>query len=148
MLCANEVNQYMKINIKSTNLELTDSIYKYVEQKIGELDKFINVNSESLGGRHETVEAFVEVGRTTDHHNKGDIFRAEVQIRMPGDFTVRAESVQSDLYVAIDEVKDELQSRLKKYRGVQLTRRIRGHRLFKTIFRISSLARRRGEKKP
>lgn len=136
----------MKLNIKSTNIELSDSIYTYVDKKISELEKFINVQSYGLDGRHDTVEAFVEVGRTSTHHHKGDIFRAEVQIRMPGNFTVRAESAQPDLHLAIDEVKDELQRRLKKYRTIQSTKRIRRFRLFKTISKLSKMARRRGEK--
>ena len=130
----------MKRNIKATNLDLTDSIRTYINQKTAELDKFINVRNESLDGRHATVEAFVEIARSM-HHRKGDVFYAEVQIRMPGDFTVRAESTQPDLYLAIDEVKDELQRRLKKYSGKQTARRIRDYRFFKKIAKISSLAR-------
>ncbi len=62
------------------------------------------------------VEVWVEIGRTTRHHQKGDIFRAEAQMRFPGK-SIRAESERDDLKLAITEVKDELQRELKKYKG-------------------------------
>ena len=38
----------MKITIKGTNLELSDSIYQYTYNKINELEKFVqNVGEES-----------------------------------------------------------------------------------------------------
>lgn len=98
----------MKLTIKATNFKLSDSIYTYIQQKIDTLDKFIqNVNP---------VECWVEVEKTTDHHRKGDIFRAEAQIKLPGACGVRAEASEWDLHVAIDRVKDDLQRQLKRYK--------------------------------
>lgn len=126
----------MKINIKATNLDLTPTIRNYVEKKIGELDKFV----QKVGQKHRSkrgkavYEAWVEVERTTFHHRKGDVFRAEVQIRLPGK-DVRADSRKEDLHLAIDEVKDELQRQLKKYIGKQRTTQRKGARKFKKIIR-------------
>lgn len=138
----------MKINIKGTNLELTPSIYEYVERKIGELDKFV----EHVGGAGDmeggtaTVEAFVEVGRTSYHHRKGDVYRAEVQIRLPHVQGIRAVSETRDLHQAIDEVKDEIQRQLKDYTSKQRTKFKRGRRAIKKLSNLSPLARFRGEK--
>lgn len=99
----------MKITIKGTNIELSDSVYQYINDKIGGLDRFVKNIS--------PVECWVEVERTTKHHRSGDIFRAEIQIKLPGSQGVRVESTQWDLHQAIDEAKDKMQQRLKKYKG-------------------------------
>jgi len=105
----------MKITIKGTNIELSNSVYQYINDKIGGLDRFVkNVSP---------VECWVEVERTTKHHRSGDIFRAEAQIKLPGSYGIRAESTEWDLHQAIDEVKDELQQQLKKYKGKMIAKR-------------------------
>lgn len=109
------INKLMKVVIKGTNIELSDSIYSYIENKIGGLDKFVKNIS--------PVECWVEVERTTKHHRSGDIFRAEAQVKLPGSQGLRAESTQWDLHQAIDEVKDELQRQLKKYKGKMIAKR-------------------------
>lgn len=96
----------MKINILGSKIELTQAIKDYVTTKVSSLDKFYN----------GILEARVEVGMTTNHHQKGDIFRAEVNLRVPGNL-IRAEAVSDDLYKSINQVKDELQRQLKKYKG-------------------------------
>ncbi len=108
----------MKITIKSTNLEISDSIHAYVSAKINSLDRFVqNVNP---------VECWMEVEKTTDHHRKGDIFRAEAQIKLPGASGLRAEASEWDLHQAIDKVKDELQRQLKRYKRKMVTKRRKG----------------------
>ena len=131
----------MKVSIKYTNIGSSPAIDTYVEQKIGELDEFINIAADGASHGGETVEAFVEVGRTTTHHQKGNVFRAEVQIKMPGDSAVRAEAVQPELHLAIDKVKDELQGQLKRYKTKQRSKDIRGARMLKELFNMSPLAR-------
>jgi putative sigma-54 modulation protein len=96
----------MKINIKGTNMDLTDAIKDYVNEKIGSLDKFYD----------NILEARVEIGLTTKHHQKGDIYRAEVNLEVPQKHLLRAEAVRDDLYLSINEVKDELQLQLKKFK--------------------------------
>ena len=82
----------MKINtIKATNTALTPSIAEYVQKKLSGLDKVID-------------------------HQQGDIFFAEVKLHVSGgDFYAMAEG--SDLYSAIDEVKDEIISEVNSHRS-------------------------------
>ncbi|MST04356.1 MAG: ribosome-associated translation inhibitor RaiA [Candidatus Pacebacteria bacterium] len=101
----------MKINIKATNLELTSSLKTYVEEKIGTVSKLIQ-KWDMDGG----VEAYIEVGRTTNHHHKGDVFRAEVDLRLPNK-VLRAEDENTDLYTAIDKVENILKREIDKYKG-------------------------------
>lgn len=94
----------MKIDIKGTNMELTQAIKDYVNEKIGGLEKYFD----------GILVARVDVGLTSKHHQKGNIFRAEVNLEVPQKHVLRAEAVREDLYMAINEVKQELQIQLKK----------------------------------
>jgi len=97
----------MQINIKTKNITLTDPLREYIDEKIGSLEKFLQ------GVEPLIIE--VEVGKTSKHHNKGDVFRAEVQIEIPGKL-LRAEAVKDDIRKAIVAVKDNLKVQIKKYK--------------------------------
>lgn len=104
----------MILQIKGTNIELAVSLKEYVERKIGSLDRFLK--------RWETegeIEAWLEIGRTTRHHQKGNVFRAEVTIRMPGKIVLRAEEEDSDVRAAIDNVRDRIFHELERYKEKQ-----------------------------
>jgi len=103
----------MKIIIKATKLELTSAIETYVKQKIGSLDKFIK-NMDKEGA----VEARVEISRTTKHHNKGPVYRAEANLNLPGKL-LRAEHIDWNVRRCVDEIKQELQREIRKYKTLQ-----------------------------
>jgi len=136
----------MKIVIKATNLELNRELKDYIEEKINSLEKFAKIfESEKYYNHFFTkgkprVEVWLEIGKTTLHHQKGDIFRAEAQMRLPGK-SLRAESERDDLKLAITEVKDELQRELKQYKGKAKAVTKRKARVFKKLLRLSPLAR-------
>ena len=96
----------MQIDIKGTNLELTQAIKDYINEKVGGLEKFFD----------QALIARVDVGLTTKHHQKGDVFRAEINLEVPQKHLLRAESVRDDLYVAINEAKLELERQVRKYK--------------------------------
>jgi ribosomal subunit interface protein len=102
----------MKINIKAANLDLTPALNQYLEEKIDSLSKFLK-NYEIEG----EIQARVEVGRTSRHHHRGNVFRAEVNLILPKKI-LRSVAEREDIRVAIDEVKDELQQEIKKYKGL------------------------------
>lgn len=91
------------VEILATNMELTDAIKAYVNEKIMSLAK--------LTERYEPCDATADVGKTSKHHAKGDVWRAELMLSIPG-VTLRAESVKDDLYAAIDDAKDDLKRQL------------------------------------
>lgn len=132
----------MKIDIRGTNLELTPAITEFVHEKIGSLDKFIGVGwtrKEEASSRHQLVEAFVEISRTTNHHRHGDVFRAEVNIKIGGRM-VRAEKEDMDVRAAIDLVREELKAELQKEKGMHEAKFKRGARTMKRLLSISPLA--------
>ncbi len=139
----------MKIDIKSTNLDLTDAIRVYIEDKIGSLDKFTHIftRNDTLGGfGHEAVEAYVEIARTTKHHKQGPVFRAEVNLKIGGKI-LRATKEDWDIRVAIDAVREELKMELQKEKGIHEAKFKRGARIFKRLSSISPLAWFRKEKR-
>lgn len=108
----------MKITFKATQLDLTPSIKTYIEEKIGSLARLIMPFE-----REGECIAEVEIGRTTHHHHKGEIFRAEVNLHLPGK-SLRAEHIAVDVRTAIDRVRNMLRFEITKYRAAHLVRRM------------------------
>ncbi|MEK7624615.1 MAG: ribosome-associated translation inhibitor RaiA [Patescibacteria group bacterium] len=100
----------MKINIKASNLDLTPALNQYIEEKVGSLSKFLK-KYEMEGD----LNAQVEVARTTRHHHQGDVFRAEINLTLPKK-VLRGVAEKNDIRIAIDEVKNELQREIVKYK--------------------------------
>jgi ribosomal subunit interface protein len=88
----------MNTNIKATNMELTEAINDYVNKRLSSISKFVKGGEFSVN---------VEVGKTTNHHKQGDVFRAEFNIEISGEkfYTF---SEKEDLYSAIDDAKEEI----------------------------------------
>jgi len=99
----------MQIIIKATNLELTSEIKEMVNEQIGSLQRFLNILE------NPDFEAFVEVGKISAHHKKGDVFRAECQLKLPGK-GLRSEAKAESLPLAVSAVKNDLQRQLKRYK--------------------------------
>jgi ribosomal subunit interface protein len=98
----------MKINIKTTSITLTPAISEYADKRMQKIT--------SLIGDDPTVLCDVELARTTSHHQKGEIFKAEIHIVARGK-NIYASSEKSDLYSAIDAVHDEIIRELVSNKG-------------------------------
>lgn len=116
----------MRINIKTTNLSLTPAIQTYLEEKLNSLKKLLP--------NDESISADVELGKTTRHHQKGDIFKAEINLILPGRL-IRTVAEEWDLRVAIDSVKDELQRKIKDNKEKNISLYKKGARLFKKLLK-------------
>lgn len=100
----------MELDTKYTNLDSTSAMTAYVEEKMGALDKLVEKwNAE--GG----VAAHVEIARTTHHHHKGPVFRAEINLHLPH-VILRAEHIDVDARVAVDLVRDKVRREIIKYK--------------------------------
>ena len=124
----------MKITIKTTKIKLSPALYNYIEEKIGGLQKFLKNIDKNI------IEAIVEVGKPSQHHQKGDIYYAEVNLRLPGKI-LRTEAEEWDLRVAVDKIKDDLRREIKKYKIKQGVKDRRLARSIKKAKSISPLAR-------
>lgn len=125
----------MNIIIKGTNLELHNDLKDYVEDKIGSLKKFME--DIDLGGNRVIVR--VELAKTTQHHQQGDIYRAEVNLDLPKKM-FRSAVESDDIYKAIDDVKDELRIMINEYKAERTDVSRKGRRFIKDLRRISPLA--------
>lgn len=110
----------MNIQIKATNISLDEPLKVWVNDKFFELKKLL-VPFESQGEKRELTQLFVEIGKISRHHNKGDVYRAEAQIHLPRK-SLRSVSTSIDLRTAIVETRDELGREIRKYRGKRVVR--------------------------
>ena len=130
----------MQIDIKTKNISLNQPLRAFCERVVGDLEKKINTIEKEEDGMKATVKGWMEIGKTTLHHNKGPFFRAECQIFLPGK-KIRAEAEAIDLRVAITEVKDEIQRQLKEYKEKIIAQRRRGQRKIKKSLSLSPKAK-------
>ena len=76
-----------------------------------------------------------EVEKTTNHHQAGEnMFRAEANFHM-SKVHIRAEASKSDLYAAIDAVKDELNRELSSKKSKDITLLKKGGQIIKRILK-------------
>jgi len=95
----------MVINIQFSNVDSTDALKSYAYDKINGLQKYFD----------NIQQADINIGRTTNHHQKGDVYYAEVNLHVPGDM-IRVRKKTTDLYKAIDKVRDHMTVELKEFK--------------------------------
>jgi putative sigma-54 modulation protein len=98
----------MEFAITTKNMQLTEAIASAVHKRVESLER----KSKRFGA---SVSGNVEVGKTTNHHKKGDVFRAEIHVRLPGKL-VYAESTHEDLYAAIGDAKRDAERQVVDYK--------------------------------
>jgi putative sigma-54 modulation protein len=78
------------------------------------LDKYLN--------QVKILNCDFEIEKAVGGQHKGDIFRAEVNLEVPGEI-LRVEKTEPDMYKAIDKVKDHLAEMIKKYKEKKIDHR-------------------------
>ncbi len=106
----------MNINVQSTNLDLTQSINKFIDDKFGALKKF----STSLETEGE-LNLFIEISRSTSRHRHGEIFYAEATLQVPNKM-LRAETNDSDVRNAIIKTRDKIKEEIVEYKKQKNTK--------------------------
>lgn len=115
----------MSISITAQNMDMTPALKEYTERRLGGLGKF------SAG---EPV-VVVEIGKTTEHHHKGDVFEAKVHVTTPLGKEFHASSAKSDMYEAIDDVRTEIVRELTSAKDKKTTLFRRGAQKVKNMLR-------------
>lgn len=116
------------INIKATNIELTEELETLVEQKLSPLEKF-------LPDGETDMKCEVELERVTDHHQSGKIFRAEINLYVGGKL-FRAEGTEDQMEKAVDEMRDGVKRELRRASGKRESLIRRGGRKIKNMMRF------------
>ena len=89
----------MQINIRGDKVTVTPAIKKYIEEKLGKLDKYFE-NPDDIKS-----SVLIKV------KNK----EQSIEVTVPTNkFTLRAEEIHMDLYAAIDLVIDKLERQVRK----------------------------------
>lgn len=104
----------MNIDTLTKNIDMTDAIRAYIEEKMASLEKILT--------DIEPVSLRVEVGKPSQHHRSGEVFYAEANLKA-GKLELRAEATREDLYVAINEVKEDLQLQISKIKEKEISNR-------------------------
>ncbi len=95
----------MQLNINYEHIDSSEAIQSYLEEKIGGLDEIMD----------NFLTADIVVGKTTQRHEKGEIFKCRVNLTYPGGM-FRADKVEEDLYAAIDACKDVLHREITSFK--------------------------------
>jgi len=106
----------MKLNIKATKIELTPKAKGYVQEKMDMLQKYL--------GDIQVLNCDVEIGMAVGGQNSGEIYRAEVNLELPGEL-LRVEKTEKELFKAIDKVKDHLTRSIRRYKEKRIDKKRR-----------------------
>ena len=103
--------------IRADGISLDPSIDEAIARVVSAIEKFCDPEDESI-----LVD--VEVGKTTNHHRSGDIFRAEINFHSKIG-NLRVETEAGELFSALSSAKDEMVEALrsKKSKKVDFIRR-------------------------
>ena len=108
----------MQLSITGKNIEINDNLRKYVEKKIGRLDRFLpNI----IDGRVELSVA--EGARAAE-----DRQIAQVTLRTKN-AVLRAEEASSDIFASVDAVFEKMQRQVDRLKGKRWAKRTEGSEL-------------------
>jgi ribosomal subunit interface protein len=130
----------MQIHIKTTGFDMTEAIENYLDKKLKNVKRLIGF---APGKR----EVWIELSKTTQHHNKGNYFEAKIDIelkRKPIHEMERAEN----LYEAIDKMESKIGQELKHYKDKSVSKDLRQARKWKLLTHLSPFAfiKRKGQR--
>ncbi|OGG53842.1 hypothetical protein A3H16_03805 [Candidatus Kaiserbacteria bacterium RIFCSPLOWO2_12_FULL_53_8] len=109
----------MKVTVKATHTKLTPAVEDRIARICERLEKFANVPDP------DALECNIEVGKITEHHRRGNVYRAEVNFTATGKYfraVAEGETEVAALDLAHDEIKHELVH--WKHREQSLVRRL------------------------
>lgn len=114
----------MTITTTATTMELTPALKDYAEKRLGAISKYDTFNSIDI-----------ELSKTTNHHRQGEIFAASVHVVTALGKVYHAESEKSDLYEAIDDVRDDIVREIRSAKGKEHSLFRRGAQRIKNMLR-------------
>ncbi len=96
----------LEVEVFGRNMEVTDRILDYVNNKVSKLDRY-------LPG---IDEARVDVAYVKSARSAADRQVAQITVRGKG-FVLRAEERADDIFAALDTALDRMQRRIERYKG-------------------------------
>lgn len=109
-----------KLEISTQHTELSPRLRKYIEKKIGTLDRYVT--------RHARESVHAEVKLSESKGKNGQQFTCNVVLHVPHGVIDASESTVN-MYAAVDIVETKLKSQLKKYKEKKV-----GGKLYRRLF--------------
>lgn len=100
-----------KIDTSGINLELGDDIKKYIDRKIGRLDKYMP--------RHARKSAHATAKLRETNNRLGNKYECEVILHVPGG-PIQAKESTLNMFAAVDIVEAKLRNQLVKYKAAHI----------------------------
>lgn len=105
----------MRLHVKGKNHEVSDSIRRYAEEKLGKLDRHLHeltqVELELLVEKNPSISA-------------NQVAEATVWTKGP---TLRAREASTDMKASIDQLTEKLRRQIEHYRAKRSRRQVRGN---------------------
>jgi putative sigma-54 modulation protein len=104
---------HMRLSVKGKNLEVSDSIRRYAEEKLGKLNPQL----------HELTQVELELCvEKNPSIAQNQVAEATVWTKGP---TLRAREASTDMKVSIDQLTDKLMRQVEHYRAKRRRRHVR-----------------------
>ena len=132
----------MRIEIKTTNIEISEALKEWIENKFSSLARLLDEIEKKDEGQEDSKIIFIEIQKTTKHHLKGNVFRAETQTYLLKR-NIRAEAISSDIRSAVELVRDKLQASIDRQKKRISAKKERAKRIAKIKNRLSEILRRK-----
>jgi ribosomal subunit interface protein len=122
---------HMKVNIHTTGIDLSDPIEEHIYKMLSRVEA-------KLPDYKESIVYMVTVGRTTNHHTNGEVYKARIEAKMSGNDYI-SDATSDDLYKSIDIAGDELErsvvNNTKKKRTLFRRGASKAKRMIKGLFK-------------
>ncbi len=117
----------MQIQFKGSNYELPAQVSRLARRKVEGLQKY-------CGKDGEYARAYVDLGKESDAHVNGKIWRADINFDVDGN-RFYAKAVEESIEKAIDKAVNELATELKTARKRELSLTRKGGGMIKSLIR-------------
>ena len=126
----------MEIHFKvvhAEDKEVSSKAIDLAERKIRHLKKYLGKTQDELG-----VQVYIELGKTTEAHQNGPIWRAQINMDAPGE-QFHAYAVAERIEVAITTAVAEIEQELRKRKAQRKNMIRRGGTALKSMMRGFSI---------
>jgi ribosomal subunit interface protein len=117
----------MQINFKGSNYDLPVNVSEYAQKKIEGLTKYLGKNAPE-------ARAYVDLGKETEAHLNGAIWRADINLDVDGN-RFYAKAIEDSIEKAIDKAASELGSELRTASERQQSLLKKGGTIIKSLMR-------------
>ncbi len=122
----------MKTTLKQTNIAINPTEQKHIDRHVAGISRRVSKYGAAL-------ILNIEVGRTTRHHRKGEVYRAECMLQLPKK-TLRAEAEAEDIVKAFEMCRKGLEREIDTYKASKEEKDYRQARKLKKLNQMTPLA--------